>query len=94
MSYDNSNSGMLARNLKKKEPQQPDYKGNITVGGVEYWLSAWINEGKPGGKMEGRKYFGLSLTPKNAESPQGQSQEPTLQKATTFDQLKDDIPGW
>lgn len=90
MSYDNS--GMLARNLKKKEPQQPDYKGNITVGGVEYWLSAWINEGKPGSKMEGRKYFGLSLTPKEQNSAPKSAAAP--QKAASFDQLDDDIPAW
>jgi len=92
MTYDNSNSGMLARNLKKKEPQQPDYKGNITVGGVEYWLSAWINEGKPGGKMEGRKYFGLSVSPKEQNFAPKSAAIP--QKAASFDQLEDDIPGW
>ena len=40
------NSGVLFKNDKKESGNQPDYKGNITVNGVEYWLSAWIKEGK------------------------------------------------
>jgi hypothetical protein len=64
MTYDNSNSGMLARNDKKETEKHPDFKGSINVDGVEYWLSAWVKEGKPGGKMEGRKFFSLSVSPK------------------------------
>jgi len=88
MSYDNTNSGMLARNDKKEKGTQPDFKGAINVDGKEYWLSAWTREGKPGGKMEGRKYFSLSVSPKEQAAPAPQK------KATTFDQLEDDIPGW
>ena len=33
------NSGVLFKNDKKEEPKHPDYKGNITVGGKDYWLS-------------------------------------------------------
>jgi hypothetical protein len=57
MSYDNTNSGMLARNDKKETEKHPDFKGSINVDGVDYWLSAWVREGKEGGKMEGRKFF-------------------------------------
>ena len=92
MSYDNTNSGMLARNDRKETEKHPDFKGSINVGGVDYWLSAWVREGKPGGKMEGKKYFSLSVTqkdaPNSAEFPQSEK------KATTFDQLDDDIPAW
>ena len=88
MSYDNTNSGMLARNDKKEKGTQPDFKGAINVDGKEYWLSAWTREGKPGGKMEGRKYFSLSVSPKEQAAPAPQK------KATTFDQLDDDIPAW
>ena len=88
MSYDNTNSGMLARNDRKETEKHPDFKGSINVGGVDYWLSAWVKEGKPGGKMEGRKYFSLSVSPKEHAAPAPQK------KATTFDQLEDDIPAW
>ena len=89
MSYDNTNSGMLARNDKKETEKHPDFKGSINVDGVEYWLSAWVKEGKPGGKMEGRKYFSLSVSPKEQTASKA-----APQKAASFDQLDDDIPAW
>jgi hypothetical protein len=52
------NSGVLFKNDKKEEPKHPDYKGNITVGGKDYWLSAWIKEGKSG------KFMSLAMNPK------------------------------
>jgi hypothetical protein len=48
---------MLARNDKKETEKHPDFKGSINVDGVDYWLSAWVREGKEGGKMAGRKFF-------------------------------------
>ena len=56
------NSGVLFKNDKKESEKHPDYKGNITVGGQDYWLSAWIKEGKGG------KFMGLALSPKD-EAP-------------------------
>ena len=96
MSYDNTNSGMLSRNEKKEKDTHPDFKGSVNVEGREYWLSAWVKEGKPGGKMEGRKYFSLSVTPKddgmtvklNMENPM------KVPAPKGFDQLDDDIPAW
>jgi hypothetical protein len=31
---------------KLKTKGRPTYKGNITVDGKDYWLSAWVKEGK------------------------------------------------
>ncbi len=52
------NSGVLFRNDKQDNERAPAYKGNITVEGKDYWLSAWIKEGKSG------KFMGLAVAPK------------------------------
>jgi hypothetical protein len=72
------NSGVLFKNDKKESGNQPDYKGNITVNGVEYWLSAWIKEGKSG------KFMGLAVNPKDAQQ--------TPRKVSPKDIPDEDIP--
>jgi hypothetical protein len=57
------NSGVLFKNDKKENDRAPDYKGNIMVDGNEYWLSAWIKEGKTG------KFMGLAVSPRDAQPP-------------------------
>jgi len=65
MSYDNTNTGILTRNIERDETRkQPQYRGSMNVDGVEYWISAWVQEGKPGSKLEGQKYFSMKLEPK------------------------------
>jgi hypothetical protein len=65
--YDNTNRGMLTRNDKQGNEARPDYRGSINVAGVEYWLSAWIKEGREGTKLAGQKYMSLSVQPKDAQ---------------------------
>ena len=67
--YDNTNSGVLFSNREAKGTNEraPDYKGSINVNGVEFWLSAWIKEGREGTKLEGQKYMSLSVQPKDAQ---------------------------
>jgi len=57
------NSGVLFANDKKDNERAPNYKGNIMVEGTEYWLSAWVKEGKNG------KFLGLAVSPKDAQPP-------------------------
>jgi hypothetical protein len=75
------NSGVLFKNDKKETSNHPDYKGNIRVNGQEYWLSAWIKEGKNG------KFMGLALSPKEE-----QGQAPQAKSSKKIEDMDDDIP--
>jgi uncharacterized protein (DUF736 family) len=70
MAYEmKDNTGSLFRNEKKETDNHPDHTGQIKIGGVEYWVSAWINESK-----SGQKYFGMKFKPKDEQrqaAPQG-----------------------
>ena len=59
------NSGVLFANDKKDNEKAPNYKGNMMVDGQEYWLSAWVKEGKNG------KFLGLAVSPRDAQPPAG-----------------------
>jgi hypothetical protein len=70
------NSGILFRNDRKETGKHPDYNGSATIAGVEYWISAWLNEGQKG------KFFSFAFTPK---------QEPKSTRPRRQD-LNDEIP--
>jgi hypothetical protein len=69
------NSGVLFKNDKIENERSPTYKGNITVDGKDYWLSAWVKEGKSG------KFMGLAVSPKEEYQPKPSERS----KATSFD---------
>jgi hypothetical protein len=76
------NSGVLFKNDRKDKPTAPDYKGNITVDGQSYWLSAWIKEGKSG------KFMGLAVSPKE----EANTSSPKKKPSSGFDDMDDSIP--
>ena len=63
MAYDNTNKGILGKNKDKSKETHPEYKGQINVDGVEYWLSAWVKTNS----KDNSKFFSLSLTPKDRD---------------------------
>jgi len=75
------NSGVLFKSDNRDNERAPNYKGNITVGGQDYWLSAWIKEGKSG------KFMGLAVSPKEEYKAKPSERS----KATDFDD-SDGIP--
>jgi len=55
------NSGALFKNDKEGKENRPDYRGDININGTNYWISAWLKDGKNG------KFLSLSVNVK--ESP-------------------------
>jgi hypothetical protein len=53
-------SFVLFKNEKKEgdHPRKPVYGGSIELpDGTKFDLAGWVNDGKPGSKMEGKKYI-------------------------------------
>jgi hypothetical protein len=64
MAYEiKDNTGSIFANDKKAADNDPDGKGSAKIGGVEYWVSSWVNQTK-----DGRPYRKLSFKPKEAKA--------------------------
>jgi len=74
-------SGALFKNDRKEKETQPDYRGDVKIDGQEYWLSAWIKEGK-----SGKKFFSLAFTAKESRP------EPAAPAQNAPAELDDDLP--
>jgi uncharacterized protein (DUF736 family) len=78
-------SGALFRNTKKTEDKQPDYRGNVKIGGNLYTLAGWLKDGKNG------KFLSLKVesTELNHKSPTPAAVKST---AATQEEQSDDLP--
>jgi len=64
VSYDNTNSGALFKNIRKEKDTHPDYTGSINVGGHDYWLSAWLKKSK-----KGQSFMSVAVKQKDGSPP-------------------------
>lgn len=87
MENNKNNSGALFRNDKRETEKHPEYTGKITIEGVEYYLSAWVNESA----RTGQKYFAIKATPKAATVP-ATTTAPTQSQTSTIADPVDDLP--
>jgi hypothetical protein len=76
-------SGALFKNDKGDNPKRPDYRGDITLGGVKYDLAAWIKEGNKG------KFMSISGKVQETERREAPAATAPAQPPKDFD---DDIP--
>ena len=51
MQYDNTNTGVLFKNVKKEKESQPDYRGELNVDGKQKEIAAWIKMSRTGTKF-------------------------------------------
>lgn len=86
MAYETKDlTGSLFKNDRKNTDKHPDYTGSIMVGGQEYWLSAWLKDGKNG---KG-KWMSLGLKAKDTPAPGRQQPADNRSYAESLD---DEIP--
>jgi hypothetical protein len=83
--YDNTNRGIISKNLRKESEAHPDIKGTLNVDGVEYWLDGWLKQRTDGTGS----FYSLSVKPKNAPAAAKPVQKPAPQQMADVD---DDIP--
>ena len=97
--FDNTNTGALFRSDKKLEAikqgdtdaeKWADHNGTLNVGGREYWINAWVRTSSKSGK----KFFSLSVKPKDAgpERKPNYSKTDTVARQTAAEEMDDDVP--
>lgn len=77
-------SGNLFKNERKEKETHPDYQGECLVGGVSYYMSAWVKTAE-----SGRRWMSFSFKPKQ----QAQEQRKTApRQPPQQNDFEEDIP--
>lgn len=80
MAYETrDNSGALFKNQRKEQPNHPDYNGTAVVDGVEYFMNAWIKEGR-----DGKKWMSFAFKPKQ---PPQEKARPAADTSIDYDEI-------
>src|SRR6516225_7442619 len=61
--FDNSNSGVLFRNDNKQSDKHADYRGEVNVAGIDYWLNGYVRASK-----KGIRFIAFKLKPKKQKA--------------------------
>ena len=59
------NSGILFKNDRKQQDNHADYQGTCMIGGIEYYMNAWLKDGARG------KFMSFSFKPKKLPADYG-----------------------
>lgn len=86
MSTNRDNSGILGKNTRREKDTHPTHSGQCTIDGKQYWISAWVKDGR-----DGSRFFSLAFKPKMAKEHQGAPQNPPAPTAGSHD-FDDSIP--
>lgn len=85
--------GSMGANPRKQQPNHPDFKGQVTIDGTEYWLSGWNKRNERG------EFISLALekkSPRSASRPGYQSPASERmgmqQKSQSLDGFEGDTP--
>lgn len=75
--YDNTNTGVLFENEKKKSDKHPDFQGSYTDGeGREFWVSGWEKESR-----SGQYYISLAFTEKQEVEEDDEVEEKPVKRS-------------
>lgn len=85
MSERRDNSGVIFRVREKQKETFPDYEGNCTINGQEFWMNAWLKKDK-----NGNTFMSFAFKPKKL--PAGQTKQPSFEDSKADDGFQDAIP--
>lgn len=85
--YSNENSGALFKNDKQGVEARPDYRGQLNVNGVDYWVSSWVKTSS----KDGSKFMSLSVKPKDEAQRPAPAPRPAP-AGSGFDDMDYDLP--